>query len=71
MAAGRTAGLLTAFVSFFGEVGDVRFVKGFLALPLDPADLAAADLEAAGLETLRVGGFEAAALFALGRAVFV
>ncbi len=44
----------------------MRFARGFLARLLD-----AADLDLAGLETLRLVSFEAAALFALGLIDFV
>lgn len=49
----------------------VRFAKGFFARALDAADLDVADLDDAVLDTLRLAGFEAAALFALGRTDFV
>ncbi len=58
--------LLAVLGVFFREAVGVRFAKGFLARPLD-----AADLDVADLETLRLAGFVAAALFALGRIDFV
>ncbi len=58
--------LLAVFGVFFCEAFGVRFAKGFLARLLD-----AADLDVAGLESLRLAGFEAAALLALGRTDFV
>jgi hypothetical protein len=48
----------------------VRFAKGFFARLLAAADFDVADLDVTGLETLRFAGFEAAALFALGRLDF-
>ncbi len=57
---------LAVFGVFFFEVVGERFAKGFLARLLD-----AADLDVAGLESLRLAGFEAAALFALARIDFV
>jgi hypothetical protein len=54
--------LLAVFGGFFCEAVGVRFAIGFLARLLDVTDLDLADLE-----TLRLAGFEAAALFALGR----
>lgn len=64
--ADRAVMLLAVFGVFFCEAVGVRFAKGFLARLLD-----AADLDVAGLESLRLAGFEAAALFALGRTDFV
>lgn len=58
---GREVVLLGVLAVFFCEAGDVVLAKGFLARPLDGADLDVADLEA-----LRFAGF-AATLFALGR----
>ncbi len=58
--------LLAAFGVFFCEAVGVRFAKGFLARLLD-----AADFDVAGLETLRLADFVAAALFAFGRIDFV
>jgi hypothetical protein len=57
--------LLAVFAGFFCEAAGVRFAKGFLARLLD-----AADLDIAGLETLRLAVFDAA-LFAPGRLDFV
>ncbi len=57
--------LLAVFGVFFCEAV-VRFAKGCLARLLDPAVL-----DVAALESLRTAGFEAAALFALGRTAFV
>lgn len=57
---------MAAFGAFFCEAVDVLFAKGFLARLLE-----AAVLDVAALDTLRLAGFEAAALFALGRLVFV
>lgn len=58
--------LLAVFGVFFCEAVGVRFAKGFLARLL-----VAPDLDVAGLESLRLAGFEAAALFAVGRTDFV
>jgi len=58
----RAATLLTGFAVFFCEAVGVRLAKGFLTRVLD-----AADLEGAGLETLRLAVFDADARFALGR----
>ena len=55
--------LLGALVVFFCGVG-VLFAEAFFSLFLDAAVFVAA------LDTLRPAGFEAAALFALGRTVF-
>jgi hypothetical protein len=63
--AGREVMLFPVFAVFFWAAVGVRLAKGFLTRPLD-----AADLDVAGLETLRPAGFEAA-LFALGRLDFV
>jgi hypothetical protein len=48
----------------------LRFAKGLFARLFAAADLDVADLVVAGLEILRIAGFEAAALFALGRLDF-
>jgi hypothetical protein len=58
--------LLAVFGVFFCEAVGVRLAKGFLARLWDTEDL-----DVASLESLRLGGFEAAALFALGRTDFV
>jgi hypothetical protein len=65
--AGRAVVLLATFGVFFCEGVGGRFAKGFLARLLEAADLVVTDLDVAGLETLRLAGFEAAARFALGR----
>ena len=64
-AVGREVMLLPVFAAFFCEPVGVRLAKGFLTRFLD-----AADLDVAGLETLRLAAFEAA-LFAFGRIDFV
>jgi hypothetical protein len=69
--AGRAVELLVVFGVFFCAALDVRLTRGFFARAFDPADLAVADLDVAGLETLRVGGLAVAALFALGLVDFV
>jgi hypothetical protein len=53
---------LAVFDGFFCEAAGVRLARGFLTRLLD-----AADLEVAGLETLRPAGFDVGARFALGR----
>ena len=68
---GRAVVLLAVFGVFFLAAVEVRLGKGFFARLLEAADLDVADLDDAGLETLRVAGFAAAALFALGRIDFV
>jgi len=58
--------VLAVFGCFFCEAVGARLAKGFLA-----GLLAAADLDFPGLDSLRVAGFDAAALFAFGRTDFV
>ncbi|MCM3905720.1 MAG: hypothetical protein ND866_28845 [Pyrinomonadaceae bacterium] len=64
--AARVVTLLAALGVFFADAVGVRFAKGFLTRLLD-----AADLDGAGLETLRLGDFVTAARFAFGRIDFV
>lgn len=62
----RVVRLLAVFGVFFCDAVGVRFAKGFLTRLLDVADL-----DDAGLETLRPGDFVAAARFAFCRLDFV
>ena len=65
-AVARGVTLLAVFGVFFCDAAEVRFAKGFLTRLLE-----AADLDVAGLETLRLADFVAAARCALGRTDFV
>jgi hypothetical protein len=58
--------LLATFGVFFWEGLGVRFASGFFARLLAVADFVA-DLDVAGLATLRLAGLDAAARFAFGR----
>ena len=65
LALGRAVEPLATFKVFFCEVVEV-FAEGFLARPFETKVL-----EVEALDALRLAGFEAAALFALGRLVLL